>query len=74
MRNREGSNVYHFNLELGDEEEDDEHLGLVPHVLESVNRYAKRRPAYYKSSPLSIMYEILQSWKMPELYERSGNN
>ena len=73
-RNREGNNAYHFNLEFGDENDDDEHLGLVPHVLESVNRYAKRRPAYYKSSPLSIMYEILQSWKMPELYERSRNN
>ena len=73
-RNREGNNAYHFNLEFGDEDEDDEHLGLVPHVLESVNRYAKRRRAYYESSPLSIIYEILQSWKMPELYERSGNN
>ena len=72
--------MYHFNLELGDEEEDDEHLGLVPHVLESVNRHAKRRPPpkyhdeYYVSSPLSVMYIILQSWKMPELYERSGDN
>ena len=71
--------MYHFNLEFGDDD-NDEHLGLVPHVLESVNRYAKRRPLpnyhdeYYVSSPLSIMYEILQSWKMPELYERSGNN
>ena len=81
VRNKkEGSNAYHFNLELGGEEDDDELLGLVPHVLESVNRYAKRRPppkyhkAYYVSSPLSIMYEILQSWKMPELYELSGNN
>ena len=80
VRNREGSNVYHFNLEFGDDDDDDEHLGLVPHVLESVDRYAKRRPppkyheAYYVSSPLSIMYEILQSWKMPGLYERSENN
>ena len=69
-RNREGSNVYHLNLELGDEEEDT--LALVPNVLESVYRYYngyRRNTVNSGVPPLSTMYEILRSWKVPELYE-----
>ena len=64
VRNREGSNVYHLNLELDNE---DDSFVLVPRVLECIHRC-------YQSSelaPLSIMYEILGSWKMPALFERT---
>ena len=70
VRNREGSNVRHLNLEFGDEnDEDDDSIKLVPKVLESIHHY------HYASlmgcaKPLSIIYEIMRSWKMPELYER----
>ena len=70
-RNREESNVYHLNLEFGNEDEDEDTLALVPNLLESVHRYAERvstqLPQY--EQPLSITYEILRGWKMPELYE-----
>ena len=69
VRNREGSNVYHFNLEFGDEDENDESLKLVPKVLESVNRYNSNGGSTDYVPPLSIAYEILRGWKMPELYE-----
>ena len=70
-RNREESNVYHLNLEFGNEDEDEDTLALVPNLLESVHRYVERvstqLPQY--EQPLSITYEILRGWKMPELYE-----
>ena len=60
--------MYHLNLEFGNEDEDDDSLKLVPRVLESVHRYSYvYRPN--TAQPLSIMYEILRSWKIPELYE-----
>ena len=40
LRNREGSNVRHLNLEFGGEnDEDDDSIKLVPKVLESINHY-----------------------------------
>jgi len=63
-RNREGSNVYHLNLELDNE---DDSLVLVPKVLECIHRYSQSSELV---QPLSIMYEILGSWKMPALFER----
>ena len=80
LRNREGSNVQHLNVEF----EDDDSLALVHRVLESVYRYSRSRSVRgfvrvrqlrlqpNTVHPLSIMYEILRSWKMPELYENSG--
>ena len=70
LRNREGSNVQHLNLEF----EDDDSLALVPRVLESVHRYSRDGQGQNPVHPLSIMYEILHSWKMPDLYENSGPN
>ena len=75
-RNREGSNVCHFNLEFGDENENDESLKLVPKVLESVQRYAVSQSCgecIDYLPPLSVVYEILRGWKMPELYEKRCN-
>jgi len=63
-RNREGSNVYHLNLEL---DKEDDSLVLVPKVLECIHRYSHSSELV---QPLSIMYEILGSWKMPALFER----
>ena len=64
VRNREGSNVRHLNLEFrAENDEDDDSIKLVPKVLESINRSSPI------AKPLSILYEITRSWKMPELYE-----
>ena len=67
LRNREGSNVHHLSLEFDDK--DDTSLKLVPKVLESVHRYHANLHIPKYVYPLSIMYEILSSWKMPELFE-----
>ena len=74
VRNREGSNVRHLNSEFGGEDKNDESLKLVPKVLESVNCYDSNWESTDYVPPLSITYEILRGWKMPELYERSGDN
>ena len=65
-RNEEGSNVQHLNAEFEDEEEDS--LKLVPKVLECIHSYPK--PSQFTVHPLSIMYEVIRGWKMPELYEK----
>ena len=70
-RNRNGSNVQHLNQVFDDE---DDSLALVPNVVASVQQYYHSamfaRHGYYRQAqPLSIMYEILRSWKMPQLYE-----
>jgi len=81
-RNKEGSNVQHLNAEFEDDEEDS--LKLVPKVLERVhlnydsmiqnaedddsNSEEEINPS--PSYPLSIMFEVLRGWKMPELYEK----
>ena len=67
LRHREGSNVRHLNAEFEDKEEDS--LKLVPYVLECVQKTG----GFVSSDsihPLSIMYEVLRGWKMPELYEK----
>ena len=61
-RHSEGSNSRHLNSELG--------VGifvtkLVPSVLESIGRS-------YVLKPLSLYFELIRNWKMPELYEHRG--
>ena len=63
-RNKEGSNVRHLNLEF----DEDDSLKLAPKVLECVHCYPKA--SKFTVHPLSIMYEIVRGWKMPELYEK----
>jgi len=65
-RNKEGSNVRHFEseFEIGDEEEDS--LKLVPKVLECIHSYP--RASKLTVHPLSILFEVIRGWKMPELY------
>ena len=62
-RHRECSNTYHLDQEMVDEES----LKLVPRVLEIPARRMER--CLYLRLCLSIMYELLRSWKMPSLYE-----
>lgn len=78
-RNEEGTNVQHLNVEF-DDDEDSLTLKLVPKVLDCIYRYygeSGRRlgillPQSKYIPALSIIYEILGSWKMPELYELRG--
>ena len=67
---REGSIVYHLNLEFEGEDEDADanSLALVPNVLECI----QQMPRCINDASLSITYEILRSWKMPALFENSG--
>ena len=71
-RNREGTNVRHLDAEFEDDD-----LKFVPKVLESVHNHIRlaKSSTYPTDSavqPLSIMYGILRSWKMPTLYENNG--
>jgi hypothetical protein len=69
-RNREGTNVHHLDAEI-----DEDSLKLVPRVLKCVNIYAGYSAEDVVEGyvhPLSNMYEILRSWKMPTLYENNG--
>ena len=67
-----------MNQEFDDEDEDDS-LALVPNVLASVQQYCRgarfsRDDLTHQAlvHPRSIMYEILRSWKMPQMYECRG--
>ena len=70
------SNARHLNAEFGGDV-----IGLSPFVLrfihrhvhegyKSLTRFRSNRPLA-KASPLSILHEILHSWKMPELFENA---
>ena len=65
LRHGEGSNVQHLNTEFEDDGEDS--LKLAPKVLEAVYNHSNNE-SHDCRPPLSIMYEILRGWKMPELY------
>jgi len=65
-RHRERSNVQHLNTEFKDDAEDS--LKLAPKVLEAVYKHSNKRRDRRIVHPLTIMYEILRGWKMPELY------
>ena len=72
-RNKEGSNVYHLNLELDNEDDDSLGVKLAPKVLNLVHHYYPHNESILPKNivqPLSVMYEILRSWKMPELFEQ----
>jgi len=71
-RHKEGSNVQHLNAEFEDEDGGGSSLTLkiIPTVLETVHRYCTVGLLFTKTiAPLSITYEILRGWKMPELYD-----
>ena len=68
--------MHHLNQEF--DNDDDDSLALVPNVLASVQQYyhsamlARRHYYHHQVHPRSIMYEILRSWKMPQMYECRG--
>ena len=73
QRNKEGINVKHLKSEFDGEDEEDDSLKLVPKVLECVHKYhdcALTSEGFI--CPLSIIYEIIRGWKMPELYEKQS--
>ena len=65
LRNREGINVRHLNTEF---DEDEDSLKLAPKVLENISQLVRPNGVRFVH-PLSIMYEVIRSWKMPELFE-----
>jgi len=84
-RNKMESNVHYLNLEFDNNNEDDDisfALKLTPQVLQSIyNLYSSHRnhESYSPKDkvsvpPLSIMYETLRGWKMPELYDNKRGN
>ena len=71
-RNKEGSNVQHLNEEF---DEEDDSLKLSPKVLERISRLERpsHRSLHHRFvQPLSIMYEVIRSWEMPELFEAAS--
>ena len=64
MGNVKGSNVNHLNLEL-----EDDSLKLVPNVL-AIPALMPALTAERSdlTKPLSVMYELMRNWKMPDLY------
>ena len=68
-RNKDGSNARHLDAELGEE-----CVVLIPHVLSSVGRfYNAMSGSKWKYGdhvgPMTIVFELARSWKMPEMYE-----
>lgn len=68
LRHKRGDNVKRLDAELGDES-----FILVPHVLDCLYRCSENRikfpPPSADPRPLSIFFEILKGWHMPELHE-----
>ena len=68
-RHAVGSNARHLNAELG---EGAFVTKLVPRVLECIEQCSGDRRSG-RPTPLSICYELMRSWKMPELFELRGS-
>ncbi|EJK53188.1 hypothetical protein THAOC_27431 [Thalassiosira oceanica] len=64
-RHAEDRNAHHLNAELG---EGAFTTKLVPRVLECIGRLSPDG-AIESPTPLSLYFELIKSWKMPELYE-----
>ncbi|EJK59027.1 hypothetical protein THAOC_20809 [Thalassiosira oceanica] len=64
-RHEEGSNARHLNAELG---EGPFAAKLVPRVLECIEQCSVDRSSD-TPTPLSLYFELMKSWKMPELFE-----
>ncbi|EJK62538.1 hypothetical protein THAOC_16848 [Thalassiosira oceanica] len=64
-RHVESSNARHLNAELGEEKHI---IKLVPKVLHCIQCYSSDRMAD-SSMPLSITFELIKTWMMPELFE-----
>ncbi|EJK69811.1 hypothetical protein THAOC_08892 [Thalassiosira oceanica] len=67
-RHLNGGNARHLNAELGREKYT---IKLVPKVLRCIKRYSSDRTAD-SSTPLSITFELIKSWMMPEMCRWQG--
>ena len=68
LRNKTWSNVYDMDNEL--ENTEDESLKLVPYVLEIPARVRMSHSLESAAKPpLSVMYEFVRNWKMPQLFD-----
>ena len=63
-RHNEGSNARHLNTELGEESCT---IKLVPRVLERIGLISDGRPTG-APMPLSIYFELIRSWQVPEYF------
>ena len=64
-RHAAGSNAFHLNAELG---EGPDIIKLVPRVFERIQQCSGDR-SEDSPLPISLLFELVKSWKMPELYE-----
>jgi len=77
LRHKEGSNVQHLNTEFDEDKDGDNDtsltLKIVPKVFEAVYNHSNApRPTsvdHTLGHSMSITYEILRGWKMPELHD-----
>ena len=69
IRHASCSNAFHLNAELGD---GPGITKLVPRVLERVLQFSDDR-SVYSPLPISLLFELMKSWKMPELHEHRGS-
>ena len=67
-RQADGSNTRHMDTELG---KDACTMKLLPRVLECIERcYSDRK--LDTPMPLSLFFELIKDWKMPELFDLGG--
>ena len=70
IRHALGSNGRHLNAELG---EGSFVTKLVPRVLECIQQCSINRSTIDTPTLFSLFFELMKSWKMPELFERRGS-
>ena len=59
------------NISLLESEFTENCMGLVPHVLACVSTYSRTNPRD-KQKCLSVIFELVRDWKMPEMYQVRG--
>ncbi|EJK54028.1 hypothetical protein THAOC_26423 [Thalassiosira oceanica] len=69
-RHMNGSNARHLNAEFGEEQFT---IRLVPKVLHCIKCYSIDETED-SSTPLSITFELIKSWMMPEIFEHHSNH
>ena len=67
-RHADGSNTRHLDTELG---KDTCTMKLLPRVLECIERCSSDRKLD-TPMPLSLFFELITDWKMPELFDLGG--
>ena len=65
LRHRKGHNITQLESEFSGDD-----VGLVPRALACINVYSGE----YYTSCLSIIFELVRNWKMPEMYQFQHGN